>query len=127
VAKKQATQLLLCLRLPVPAVPVAAPPAKTADPASAASRIAQERRARIERVEAQVARARQSGSYADLQSSCLRWTDDQPGSAEAWRCLGLARFQAGDAGGALPALRQSLKLEPNDPQVESTILRILRP
>jgi hypothetical protein len=111
----------------VPAVPVAAPPAKTADPASAASRIAQERRARIERVEAQVARARQSGSYADLQSSCLRWTDDQPGSAEAWRCLGLARFQAGDAGGALPALRQSLKLEPNDPQVESTILRILRP
>jgi cytochrome c-type biogenesis protein CcmH/NrfG len=62
-----------------------------------------------------------------LQGVCERWTEDQPGSAEAWRCLGLARHQAGAGRDALPALRQALKLEPNDAQVEAAILRILRP
>jgi hypothetical protein len=88
---------------------------------------AQERRRRIEAAEKRVAAARVSGSYAGLQGVCERWTEDQPGSAEAWRCLGLARHQAGAGRDALPALRQALKLEPNDAQVEAAILRILRP
>ncbi len=91
------------------------------------ARAAQERRIRIERIETQVARTKQGGSYAGLQASCQAWTEDQPSSAEAWRCLGLAKYQSGDARGALPALRESLKFEPNDREVEATILRILRP
>jgi hypothetical protein len=93
----------------------------------AQARAAQERRARIERVEEQVARVKQGGSYAALKASCQAWTEDQPSSAAAWRCLGLARYQSGDPRGALPALRESLKIEPNDREVEATILRILRP
>jgi RDD family len=93
----------------------------------AQTRSAQERRARIDKVAAQVLAARQKGNYAALQGACQRWTDDQPGSAEAWRCLGLAKFQSGAGRDALPALRQALKLEPNDSEVESAILRILRP
>jgi hypothetical protein len=89
--------------------------------------IVQQRRARIEAAERGAASARTSGNYAGLQGLCERWTQDQPGSAEAWRCLGLAQFQSGAGRGALPALRQALKLEPNDSEVESAIFRILRP
>jgi hypothetical protein len=117
---------------PAPSPAKAAPP-KTAQPPAAPNEferqtaLAQERRARIERAEKRVAAARSSGSYAGLQGVCERWTEDSPGSAEAWRCLGLARYQAGAGRDALPALRQSLKLEPNDSEVEGAILRILRP
>jgi hypothetical protein len=93
----------------------------------AQTRAAQERRNRIDKVAAQVSTARQNGNYANLQGVCQRWTEDQPASAEAWRCLGLAKFQAGAGRDALPALRQALKLDPNDPETESAILRILRP
>jgi tetratricopeptide (TPR) repeat protein len=116
-----------------PPSPAKAAPPKTAQPPAAPNEferqtaLAQERRARIERAEKRVAAARSSGSYAGLQGVCERWTEDSPGSAEAWRCLGLARYQAGAARDALPALRQSLKLEPNDSEVEGAILRILRP
>jgi hypothetical protein len=88
---------------------------------------AAERRKRIDAAEKRVAAARGSGSYAGLQAACERWTQDQPGSAEAWRCLGLAKYQSGAGRDALPALRQSLKLDPNDSEVEGAILRILRP
>lgn len=71
--------------------------------------------------------ARRSGNYAGLQGNCQRWTQEQPGSADAWRCLGLAQYQNGAGRDALPALRQALKLEPKDSQVESAILGILRP
>ncbi len=91
------------------------------------SAIAKDRRARIDRVEARVAAARASGSYAGLQSLCQRWTEDQPGSADAWRCYGLAKYQNGAGRDALPALRQAIKLDPNDAQVESAIFKILRP
>ncbi|MGL5002108.1 MAG: tetratricopeptide repeat protein, partial [Casimicrobium sp.] len=91
------------------------------------SALAQERRNRIERAEKRVAAARESGSYAGLQGLCENWTEDQPASADAWRCLGLARFQAGAGRDALPALRQALKLDPNDSQVEAAIFKILRP
>lgn len=89
--------------------------------------LAQARRARIDAAEKRAAAARSSGSYAGLQGVCERWTEDQPGSAEAWRCLGLARAQAGGGRDALPALRQALKLDPNDAQVEAAIFKILRP
>ncbi len=88
------------------------------------------RRARIDGYARQVESARRSGgtvNYASLQGSCQRWTVDQPGNAEAWRCLGLAQFQNGAGRDSLPALRQSLKLGSKDPQVEDAILRILRP
>jgi RDD family len=88
------------------------------------------RRARIDGYVRQVENARRSGStanYSGLQGSCQRWTVDQPGSADAWSCLGLAQFQNGAGRDALPALRQSLKLGSKDPQVEDAILRILRP
>jgi cytochrome c-type biogenesis protein CcmH/NrfG len=39
----------------------------------------------------------------------------------------LAQQQNGAGRDALPALRQALKLEPKDSQVEAAILRILRP
>ncbi len=121
------------------APPVAAPAAsdssktvaqKTTAPQSDFDRqtaLAQERRNRIDAAERRVAAARASGSYAGLQSVCERWTNDQPGSADAWRCLGLAKFQAGAGRDALPALRQSLKIEPNDSEAEAAILKILRP
>jgi hypothetical protein len=89
--------------------------------------LAQGRRNRIDAAERKVGAARASGNYAGLLGVCERWTTDQPGSAEAWRCVGLAKFQAGAGRDALPALRQSLKIEPNDPQVEEAILKILRP
>jgi uncharacterized RDD family membrane protein YckC len=114
---------------PPPAPIKNAPPAATARPSAedAQARAVQARRARIDAVSAQDARARQSGNYAGLQGACQRWTEDQPASAAAWRCLGLAKFQAGAGRDALPALRQALKLEPNDAEVESAILRTLRP
>ena len=88
---------------------------------------AQARRTRIDGYASQAESALRSGSYAGLQGSCRNWTVDQPGSAAAWRCLGLAQFQNGAGSDALPALRQSLKLGSKDPQVEEAILRILRP
>ncbi|TAG47709.1 MAG: hypothetical protein EAZ30_09250 [Betaproteobacteria bacterium] len=115
---------------PVDAPPSAAakqPSAPAVTASDAQSQAVQARRARIDAVTAQAARARQSGNYAGLQGACQRWTDDQPGNAQAWRCLGLAKFQAGAGRDALPALRQALKLEPNDSEVESAILRTLRP
>ena len=90
----------------------------------------QARRVRIDGYVRQVESARRSGgatNYAGLQGSCQRWTVDQPGNADAWRCLGLAQFQNGAGRDALPALRQSLKLGSKDPQVEDAILRVLRP
>ncbi len=107
---------------PAPQPSAAAPSAEDAQ-----ARAVQERRARIDAISAQAARARQNGNYAGLQGACQRWTEDQPASAAAWRCLGLAKFQAGAGRDALPALRQALKLEPNDADVESAILRTLRP
>jgi hypothetical protein len=110
--------------------PAKTEPAKATPPRGDFDRqtaLAQERRNRIDNAERRVAAARASGSYAALQGVCERWTIDQPGSAEAWRCLGLAKYQAGAGRDALPALRQSLKIEANDPQVEAAILSILRP
>lgn len=88
---------------------------------------AQAWRARIDAYAKQAEGARRSGSYAGLLGSCQRWTQEQPGNGEAWRCYGLAQFQGGAGREALPALRQALKLEPRDPQVEAAILNILRP
>lgn len=85
------------------------------------------RRVRIDGYARQAENARRDGSYAGLQGNCQRWTVDQPGSAEAWRCLGLAQYQNGAGRDALPALRQSLKLGAKDPQVEDAILKIFRP
>ena len=85
------------------------------------------RRLRIDGYMKQAESARRSGNYGALLGNCQRWTQDQPGSAEAWRCFGLAQYQNGAGRDALPALRQALKLEPNDSQVESAILKILRP
>ena len=103
--------------------PTAAADANLAQQASAA----QARRSRIDSYTNQAAAARRSGSYSGLQGSCQRWTQDQPASGEAWRCYGLAQFQAGAGREALPALRQALKFEPHDAQVEAAILSILRP
>lgn len=85
------------------------------------------RRLKIDGYVRQAESARRSGNYGGLQGSCQNWAQEQPGNAEAWRCLGLAQYQNGAGREALPALRQALKLEPNDSQVESAILKILRP
>jgi uncharacterized RDD family membrane protein YckC len=85
------------------------------------------RRLRIDGYARQAEAARRSGNYSALQGSCQHWTQDQPGSAEAWRCLGLAQYQNGAGRTALPALRQALKIEPQDAPVEAAILSILRP
>ncbi len=115
--------------LPPAAVAVTQPPppsltesemAKQADAAHA-------RRLRIDAFARQADAAHRSGDYGMLLGACRQWTQEQPGSAEAWRCYGLAQFQNGAGRDALPALRQALKLEPNDSQVEAAILRILRP
>ncbi len=120
-----------------PVEPIKPPPTPSAQPPranddvqrlAALAAAAQNRRARIERAEAAVAAVRRGqGSYAPLQSICQRWTEDQPGSAEAWRCLGLAQYQNGAGAAALPALRTALRLQPKDPEVEAAILGILRP
>ena len=88
---------------------------------------AQARRVRIDSYAKLAEGARRSGNFAGLLGNCQRWTQDQPGSGEAWRCYGLAQFQGGAGREALPALRQALKLEPRDSQVEAAILSILRP
>ena len=88
---------------------------------------AQARRVRIDAYAKQAESARRSGSYAAMQGSCQRWTQEQPGNGEAWRCYGLAQFQSGAGRDALPALRQALRFEPRDAQVEAAILSILRP
>lgn len=85
------------------------------------------RMARIDGYAKQGEVARRSGAYGGMQATCQRWTQDQPGNGEAWRCLGLAQFQGGAGRDALPALRQALKLEMGDAQVEAAILSILRP
>ena len=94
------------------------------------ARLANASRARVARIDSYVKQgevARRSGVYGGLQATCQRWTQDQPGNGEAWRCLGLAQFQGGAGREALPALRQALKLEMGDAQVEAAILSILRP
>jgi uncharacterized RDD family membrane protein YckC len=127
----------------LPAVPpppvVASPPAAAVATAPSAAKSVAEtemskqanaahaRRLRIDGYMKQAESARRSGSYGALLGNCQRWTQDQPGSAEAWRCFGLAQYQNGAGRDALPALRQALKLEPNDSQVEAAILKILRP
>ena len=88
---------------------------------------AQARRARLDAYTRQAEGARRSGNYTGMLSNCQRWTQEQPGSGEAWRCYGLAQFQGGAGREALPALRQALKFEPRDLQVEAAILSILRP
>lgn len=121
---------------PAPAVPTQAstkpvpPPVANSAAEAEITRQAsasQTRRLRIEGYARQAELSRRSGSYGGLQASCQRWTQDQPGSAHAWRCLGLAQFQNGAGREALPALRQALKFESNDAEVEAAILRILRP
>jgi hypothetical protein len=111
------------------APPPNAPPVDTAEMKIAQQAAgAQSRRARIERAEAAVAAVRRGqGTYGPLQSLCQRWTEDQPGSAEAWRCYGLAQYENGAGTAALPALRTALRLEPKDPEAERAILMILRP
>lgn len=112
---------------------VAAAPAKPAKNTVAETEMekqasaAHARRVRIDGYARQAEAARRSGNYGGLQSACQQWTQEQPGSAEAWRCYGLAQQQNGAGRDALPALRQALKLEPKDSQVEAAILRILRP
>ncbi|MBL8311121.1 MAG: RDD family protein [Burkholderiales bacterium] len=122
---------------PVEPAPAAAPAASAKAEATATTELdpetekritaAQQRRQRIEGYARQVEAARRSGAYGGLQSVCQRWTDEQPGNAEAWRCLGLSQYQNGAGRAALPALRQALRLEPNDPQIDEAILKILRP
>ncbi len=111
---------------PVPAVAPAASPTAD-DEMTRQARASQARRARVEGYAKQAEAARRSGNYGALMGACQQWTQDQPGNAEAWRCYGLAQFQNGRGRDALPALRQALKLEPNDRQVEAAILAILRP
>ena len=123
----------------VPAAPIMpAPPTKQPAPAPAAkigpeaemaklANASQARQLRIQGYARQAEAARRSGNYGGLQANCQRWTEEQPGVGEAWRCLGLARFQGGAGRDALPALRQALKLEPRDAEVEAAILSILRP
>lgn len=114
---------------------IAAPPTKPAPPLSTSAETemskqasaSQARRVRIDGYVRQAEVARRSGNYAALRGSCQRWTQDQPGNSEAWRCFGLAQFQNGEGRQALQALRQALKLEPHDAPVESAILSILRP
>ena len=115
----------------------AASPASAASPAAATvgpeadmakqANAAQARRVRIDAYAKQTEAARRTGSYGGLLGNCQRWTQEQPSSGEAWRCFGLAQFQGGAGREALPALRQALKLEPRDAQVEAAILSILRP
>ncbi len=107
----------------------AAPPRATSEAEAAIARLsaeAHQRRLRIDGYVKQTDAARRSGNYSGLQGVCDRWSKDQPANAQAWQCLGLAQFQNGAGREALPALRQSLKLEPNDPAVEAAILKILR-
>ena len=125
------TQAVVAPPLPAaaPAIPAVSAAQTNATEAQMSQQVsaAQARRLRIDGYEQQAASAQRGGSFASLQGSCKRWTIDQPGSASAWRCLGLAQFQSGAGREALPALRQSLKLGSKDPQVEDAILRILRP
>lgn len=106
--------------------PVAASIGPEADMAKQAS-AAQARRVRIDAYVRQAESARRSGNYAALLGNCQRWTQEQPGNGEAWRCYGLAQFQGGAGREALPALRQALRFEPRDSQIEAAILSILRP
>ena len=116
-----------------PKLPAALPAPSTTANSAAEAELAKQanasnlRRLRIEAYASQVAAARRSGSYSGLQGVCERWSQDQPASGEAWRCLGMAQFQNGAGRQALPALRQALRFEPNDAQIESAILSILRP
>lgn len=114
---------------PAAAVATAPPAAKSVAETemSKQANAAHARRLRIDGYMKQAESARRSGNYGALLGNCQRWTQDQPGSAEAWRCFGLAQYQNGAGREALPALRQALKLEPNDSQVEAAILKILRP
>lgn len=118
--------------VPVAPAPQPRPPAPAAVSGTEAemaklATASQARRVRIEGYAKQAEAARRSSNYGAMQGTCQRWTQDQPGNGEAWRCLGLAQFQGGAGRDALPALRQALKLEPKDAQVEAAILSILRP
>lgn len=106
--------------------PSAAPVGPEADMAKQAN-AAQARRVRVDAYARQAEGARRSGNYTGLLGNCQRWTQEQPTNGEAWRCYGLAQFQGGAGREALPALRQALKFEPRDPQVEAAILSIFRP
>ncbi|MCS6995531.1 MAG: RDD family protein [Casimicrobiaceae bacterium] len=99
-----------------------------ADPVLAQVARAQSRRERIELAQAAFAAAlRGERDLSMLESICRRWTQDQPGSAEAWRCYGLAQYRNGAGTAALPALRNALRLGARDPELERAILDILRP
>jgi hypothetical protein len=104
-------------------------PAVTSEEATIArlSAEAHQRRLRIDGYVQQSETARRTGNFSAVQGICQRWSVDQPSSAQAWQCLGLAQYQNGAGRDALPALRQSLKLQGHDPAVEAAILKILRP
>ncbi len=113
-----------------PSLPAAQTPAPVATPDDLSiahlSAEAHKHRLRLEGYVQQSETARRTGNFSGLQGMCQQWSVDQPASAQAWQCLGLAQYQNGAGRGALPALRQSLKLKGNDPAVEAAILNILR-
>ena len=74
--------------------------------------------------QAEGARAVQLRWFAISLPAVDTGTAGKPGSLALLR---FAQQQNGAGRDALPALRQALKLEPKDSQVEAAILRILRP
>ncbi|HEX4883079.1 MAG TPA: DnaJ domain-containing protein [Casimicrobiaceae bacterium] len=103
---------------PAPAGP---PPGGPIDPEL--DREFAQRRERVAALRSEGPRALAAGSYQRAAELCRAWTDLDLGSADAWRCYGLAQQAQGYHQDAINAFRKAKQYDPADRTLDAAIDR----
>ena len=82
-----------------------------------------ERRARINAMRSEGPRMLAAGNYRRAAELCRTWTNLELGSADAWRCYGLAQQGLGFHQDAINALRKAKQYDPADRTLDAAIDR----
>jgi hypothetical protein len=82
-----------------------------------------ERHAKVAVLKVEGPRMLAAGNYRRAAELCRTWADLELGSAEAWRCLGLAQQAQGNHQEALYSFRKAKQFDPNDRSVDAAIDR----
>lgn len=82
-----------------------------------------ERRARVNALRSEGPRMLAAGNYKRAAELCRSWTDLELGSAEAWRCYGLAQQAQGYHQDAINAFRKAKQYDPSDRSLDVAIDR----
>ena len=82
-----------------------------------------ERKARVNALRSEGPRMLASGNYRRAAELCRTWTTIELGSAEAWRCFGLAQQALGYHQDAINAFRKAKQYDPADRTLDAAIDR----